>query len=335
MIWQLNFSLKNHHTFGLECIAKAYFETANLEELKQVVAETENLFILGEGSNILLPPIFEKKVVRYTNEKVQIVDQNEDFVWVEVGAGKNWHQWVLWTLENNLSGVENLALIPGTVGAAPIQNIGAYGVEVKQVIEQVQCLDLDSMKVELISNRDCQFGYRNSIFKTKWKGKKFITKVRFKLSKKIQNQLNYGQLSQKVIEIFGEKENYHPKEVAETVIQIREAKLPNPTKIGNAGSFFKNPEVSGQNYQNLLQICGDMPAYKTAFGYKIPAAWLIEKVGMKAVEYSGAATFHKQPLVMINKGKATYQSVISLKEKIQKLVEQKFGIDLEVEVNIY
>ena len=331
-----NYSLKNHNTFGVDAKAK-YFATFNSEEalvdlLKSEITQKEPLFILGGGSNILLTKNFDGLVLANEIRGIEIVSENENYNTIKVGAGEVWHDFVLWSIEKNLSGIENLALIPGLVGASPMQNIGAYGVELKDVVESVDFIEIDSGNKKTIENSACNFGYRDSIFKHELKGKVVITKVILRLSKAPINKTTYGAID-------GELKNLNleanPKNIAEAVINIRNRKLPNPAKLGNSGSFFKNPIIETNQFEELKIEFPEMVGYKVSESEtKIAAGWLIDNAGLKGYRKGDVGVHKNQALVLVNYGKATGLEIINLAKEIQEVVKKQYGIQIEPEVNI-
>lgn len=330
-----NASLKKYNTFGLDvkCDKLSFVRDENdFKNLLSLGFLKEKNIILGGGSNVLFTKDFNGWVALNQIKGREIIQTMGDYVWLELGSGEVWHEVVLWCLEQNLGGIENLSLIPGTVGAAPIQNIGAYGVEIKDVLDKVIFLD-EFGKKHFIKNSECKFGYRDSIFKNELKGKVFITHVILKLTLK-NHKLNYSYAS-----LRDELKNrgiLSPtiKDISDAVINIRKSKLPDPNEIGNAGSFFKNPTLNADEYTEFRNKFPDVPVYPSGEKTKIPAAWLIEKAGFKGMEWKGAAVHDKQPLVLINKHQATGNDILQLCRTIQKGVFEKFGILLEPEVNI-
>ena len=331
-----NYSLKNHNTFGIDVKAK-YFATFNSEEaltdlLKSEIIQKEPLFILGGGSNILLTKNFDGLVLANEIRGIEIVSENENYNTIKVGAGEVWHDFVLWSIEKNLSGIENLALIPGLVGASPMQNIGAYGVELKDVVESVDFIEIESGNKKTIENSACNFGYRDSIFKHELKGKVVITKVILRLSKAPINKTTYGAID-------GELKNLNleanPKNIAEAVINIRNRKLPNPAKLGNSGSFFKNPIIETNQFEELKIEFPEMVGYKVSESEtKIAAGWLIDNAGLKGYRKGDVGVHKNQALVLVNYGKATGLEIINLAKEIQEVVKKQYGIQIEPEVNI-
>lgn len=334
---QSNHSLKELNTFGIDVRAKNYVEAKSLTDLIQLCrANTANqLFFLGGGSNMLLTKDIESTVVKINLEGIEIIKEDEDYIWIEVQAGENWHKFVLWSVQNNYGGIENLSLIPGNVGTTPIQNIGAYGVELKDVMSSCRTLDISSQKEQIFTNEECKFGYRESIFKNEFKNQYIITAVTFKLSKRNhQLKTSYGVIQEEL-----NKEGIiHPtiQDISRVVINIRNTKLPNPKEIGNSGSFFKNPIITKTQFQIIQSSHQNIPFYQVDENhFKVPAGWLIEKAGFKGVRYGDAGVHEKQALVLVNYGKATGLEIVRLAETIQKNVFELFQINIEAEVNIF
>ncbi|MFK5890865.1 MAG: UDP-N-acetylmuramate dehydrogenase [Flavobacteriaceae bacterium] len=327
-----NISLKPYNTFGIDVLAKNFVKVNTIKELKEILNQYPDCFILGGGSNMLLTKNIDNCVVKLDLKGVSEKPLSDNDVLVTAQAGENWHDFVLWCLSKNYGGLENLSLIPGSVGACPIQNIGAYGVEVKDTITQVEALEIASQKIVIFSNDDCQFSYRNSIFKSVVKGKYIITSVTFKLTR--QNHTLHTQYGAIKSELEGIS-NPTIKDVSNAVIKIRFSKLPNPNEIGNSGSFFKNPIVNSPLFEDLLAKNSEMPFYKmNADNYKIPAGWLIEQCGFKGKHFGDAGVHNKQALVLVNYGDARGQDILNLSEMIKKSVKNTFKINLETEVNI-
>lgn len=324
-------SLKPYNTFGLEATARQMIILDSKEEVEQLSSIVPNgapLLILGGGSNILLTKNFDGTVVAPWFTGIEIIEDKEETVLVKVAAGEEWDYLVNWACERNLWGIENLSLIPGKVGACPIQNIGAYGVEVKDSIENVTFYNLDSKKFETINNNSCRFGYRNSIFKQELKNKIIVTSVEFRLSKVPKPILHYANLQETL------NESPTPMAIRNVVIGIRETKLPDPKVAGNAGSFFKNPVIREILFNKLKITYPDIPSYPGDNGtVKVPAGWLIEKAGWKGKSVGNAGVHAKQALVIINHGGATGSEIIGLAKEVQRSVLAQFGIELEMEVN--
>ncbi len=290
-----------------------------------------NILLLGGGSNVLFTQNFAGLVLLNQIRGIAITKDNDREVHLRVGAGEGWHAFVQYCVDHNYAGVENLSLIPGTVGAAPMQNIGAYGVEVKDVIETVEAISRSDGQLRIFSAAECQFGYRESIFKQRLKGKYFITAVNFRLSKQPDFNISYGDI-QKVLD---EKphESLSLRAVSEAVIKIRQSKLPDPAKIGNAGSFFKNPEITLDHFHKLKLNYPTMPGYPTGLGMKVPAGWLIEQAGWKGYREGSIGVHDRQALVLVNYGGGAGEDIKSLAFRIQKSVQDRYQILLSPEVN--
>ena len=335
---QENISLKPYNTFGVEVIARYFTEATNDEELLQAVEFSKQhhlpMLLLGGGSNILLTDNFEGIVIVIKLKGIREKAEDENTVLVSAAAGENWHQFVLYCLGKNYGGLENLSLIPGNVGTSPMQNIGAYGTEIKDTFVSCRVLNTDTMKFEIFDREKCRFGYRDSIFKHEAKNKYIITEVTFRLTRKDHKiSVDYGAIQEQL-----RKNNVeHPtiQQVSEAVIQIRESKLPDPKKIGNSGSFFKNPVIAIDQYELIKKLHPDLPGYSDGEKVKIPAGWLIEKSGWKGKQTGNVATHALQALVIINAtGKATGREIYDFSTMIINSVKENFGIELEREVNI-
>ena len=333
-----NIALKAFNTFGIELQARFFAEINALgdftELLEEKVYKAGKPLILGGGSNLLFTKNYDGLVIKNNLHGIEVVQQDENSVWVKVCAGENWHQFVLWCVQNNYGGLENLSLIPGCVGAAPMQNIGAYGVEIKDSCQKVFALDLENGKETVFTNADCSFGYRESVFKHALKNKFLITAVVFKLSKKPVFNTSYGAIEQELA-VMGVKD-LSIKAISDAVIRIRSSKLPDPNEKGNAGSFFKNPEVSKQKQDELKIKFEKLVSYELDNGnYKLAAGWLIEQCGLKGKRLGNAGVHDKQALVLVNHGGATGAEIYKLSQEVLDAVQQKFGVMLEREVNIY
>lgn len=338
MIIKEQVSLKGFNTFGIDAQAQYFAEVSSSADFlalrEESVYKTADHLVLGGGSNILFTKNYAGLVIKNNLKGIDIIKQDENSVWVKVRAGEVWHDLVMWCVKNNFGGLENLSLIPGCVGAAPMQNIGAYGVEIKDTCETVVGLDMETGKETDFSNTDCQFGYRESVFKHELKNKFFITGVVFKLSKKPSFNTSYGAIEQELA-AMGVKE-LSIKAISDAVIRIRSSKLPDPKEKGNAGSFFKNPEVSKEKHDQLKQQFEKLVAYPLDNGnFKLAAGWLIEQCGLKGRGVGHAAVHDKQALVLVNLGGATGGDVYQLSEEVWQSVKEKFGVTLEREVNIY
>ncbi|WP_417370406.1 UDP-N-acetylmuramate dehydrogenase [Gelidibacter japonicus] len=333
---QENISLKPYNTFGLDARAKYFVTVKSIQALKEAVSldNYPEKFILGGGSNMLLTKNLDCLVVHLALKGIEVIDEDDDNVLVKAYAGENWHQFVLWCLDQNYGGIENLSLIPGNVGTAPIQNIGAYGVELKDVFESCDALNISTKKIETFSKDACQFGYRESVFKQEKKHSHIIISTTLKLSKR-QHQLHteYGAITNE-LEAMGIT---YPtiQDISKAVISIRESKLPNPKEIGNSGSFFKNPVISNSQFEKLKINFPDIPSYVVSTKeVKIPAGWLIEKAGFKGKTFNNYGVHKKQALVLVNYGDAKGSDILKLATLIQKTIDRIFGISIETEVNI-
>ncbi len=331
-----DYPLDQLNTFGMSVKAPWFSVLRQKEDctaLASSAPESKSLLILGGGSNMLFTRQPDQWVIKNEIKGIELIREDATHVWLSVGAGEVWHEFVLYCISRQYCGIENLALIPGTVGAAPIQNIGAYGVEVKQLIDRVHFWDIENGSFAYLDNEDCRFGYRDSIFKQTLKGKYIITAVEWKLSKTPALNTSYGNIKEE-LEKMG-IENPGIKDVANAVIAIRSAKLPDPKVVGNAGSFFKNPEVDNEVYAAIKAHYGEAPGYKVgADKTKIPAAWLIEQCNWKGFRQGDAGVHPKQPLVLVNYGNASGSEIFGLSTKIIESVKEKFGITLEREVQI-
>ena len=332
-----NKSLKKHNTFSIDCKARYYVSVSSLTELKEVLKTSihPTKLILGGGSNMLLTRDVDALVIHINLKGIEIITADQNFVTLKVMAGENWHEFVQYCIENDFGGIENLSLIPGNVGTAPIQNIGAYGVELKDVFESCQTLSVEDLSEKVFSKPECEFGYRNSIFKNEAKGNYIITSVIFKLTKK-NHQINigYGAIQEKLKE--NNIENPSLKDISEAVIEIRQSKLPDPKQLGNSGSFFKNPVISFEAFHKFSLQNPEAPFYKLSESeYKIPAGWLIEKAGFKGKRFGDAGVHKNQALVLVNYGNASGQDIINLANKIQEKIKTIFGISIVPEVNIF
>lgn len=333
---QKNISLKHLNTFGVDVSCKLFCTVTSTKEIEKLLLSDEftknNVLILGGGSNLLFTKDFNGLIVKNAVKGFEILSETKDNKIIKVGAGENWHQFVMWSIENGLSGIENMALIPGNVGASPMQNIGAYGVEAKDVIDKVWAVEIENGKEIILSNKDCQFQYRNSIFKNDLKNKVIITHVSFNLSKTPKNNTEYGTITQEIKDLGV---TVSTESICKAVINIRERKLPNPEEIGNSGSFFKNPIISTSKFKDLQELHPEIIGYKISeTEIKVAAGWLIDKCGWKGHRKGDAGVHKNQALVLVNYGKATGEEIITLAKKIQKSVKDKFDIDIHPEVNI-
>ncbi|GIV36011.1 MAG: UDP-N-acetylenolpyruvoylglucosamine reductase [Cyclobacteriaceae bacterium] len=333
-----NVNLAPYNTFGVSEYAHWFTRINNPQQIKELVNHpvfaAKPHLILGGGSNILFTRSFEGLVIKVDIKGIEKIREDANHVWLKVGAGENWHSLVMHCVTASYGGIENLALIPGTAGAAPVQNIGAYGVELAEVLEEVQGFNLADGTQLNLSNNECRFGYRDSIFKQELKGKFFISSITLRLTVgRHQLRTSYGTLADTLIAMgVNQPTLYH---VSQAVIRIRTSKLPDPARTGNAGSFFKNPVISGKQYRELKEIHPKIPGFIVDNqGVKIPAAWLIEQCGWKGKRIGNAGVHEHQPLVLVNLGGASGQEILKLAEEVRHSVAEKFNIDLTPEVNI-
>jgi len=330
-------SLKEYNTFGLEAKARYFVEVTSVAEVKQIL-QNEQLkplprFILGGGSNILLTQDFEGLVIKNSIKGIEVTKENDHHVWLKVGSGEVWHNLVLHTLAKGWGGLENLSLIPGQVGAAPMQNIGAYGVELEATFDSLEAVDMGTGETQVFTKEECQFGYRESVFKTSLKGKYCIVSVTFRLNKKPLVNVSYGDIKR----VLDDMQIWEPtpQAVSQAIIQIRQSKLPDPKVLGNSGSFFKNPEIPREQFEKLQQQYPLIPNYPAPSGLvKVPAGWLIEQCGWKGKRVGNTGSHAQQALVLVNYGGATGKEVYQLALDIQASVKEKFGIDIVPEVNV-
>jgi len=332
-----NASLKNYNTFGIDVKAKTLISVETLEELKEVLKQnySEDILVLGGGSNMLLTRDLDATVLQIGLKGKEIMRETEDEVFIKVQGGENWHETVLWTLDNNWGGLENLSLIPGNTGTAPIQNIGAYGVELKDTFVSCEAIDMQTLEAREFDKDSCQFGYRSSVFKLAVKGKYIITSVSFRLTKKDHLlHTKYGSIQEALDEMGIEKAGI--KDVSNAVIKIRSEKLPDPKKLGNSGSFFKNPVIYAEELKKLQKNYPGIPYYQVSKNeFKIPAGWLIENAGLKGYREGDAGVHKNQALVLVNYGAATGKEILNLAKKVQAEIFEKFQIELQPEVNIF
>lgn len=331
---QKNISLKPFNTFGITCNTSEFCSISKIEDIKLLMPQLSQkpFLFLGGGSNVLFTKDFDGLVIQNQLKGIDTIYEDENIAEIAVKSGEIWHDLVLWTLEKGFFGLENLSLIPGSVGAAPMQNIGAYGEEIKNWCTKVIALNLKSGELESFTNEACEFGYRESIFKRKVKNQYFIYEVYFKLDKKRAVNCNYGDIK-KILEEKG-IDTPTPKDVSNAVIEIRSSKLPNPSELGNAGSFFKNPVISESLFNELYISYPEMPHYPDTNGVKIPAGWLIEQSGFKGKIVGNTGSHAKQALVIVNYGNATGEEIFNYSQTIIDFVKNKYGIELEREVNI-
>ena len=332
---QLNYPLKKYNTFSIDTYAKYFAAFASVEDLRLLITNyaSHNSLILGGGSNLLFTKNYDGLVLKNEIKGIHTVHEDEDHIYVKAGAGENWHRFELHCIKNNFSGVENLALIPGNIGASPMQNIGAYGVEIKNVFHSLEAFHLKEKRILNFTLNDCGFGYRESVFKKKYKDQFVILTVTYRLDKKPQYNISYGAIKEE-LEKMNMKE-LSIQAISQAVINIRSSKLPDPNVIGNAGSFFKNPEVSEDNFKILKTKFENIIGFSLENGnVKLTAAWLIEQCGWKGYRRGDAGCHEKQALVLVNYGNASGEEICDLSEEIKKSVKEKFDVDLEREVNI-
>jgi len=332
---QRNVNLAPFTTFAVEAKTAYFASFTTIEELKKLLSEVKDrkLLILGGGSNILFRNNFDGVTLHNKIQGISTVKEDENYIVLKVGAGEVWHDFVLYTLSKGWGGVENLSLIPGSVGASPMQNIGAYGVEIKDVFESLEAVEISSGELRTFSHEECQFGYRESVFKKSLKDKYVITSVSYRLSKHPVLNTSYGAIENE-LKSMG---ILHPtiQDVSKAVIAIRQSKLPDPKEIGNAGSFFKNPIISLSHFEKLKKEYPEIPSYKVSeVEVKVPAGWLIDKAGWKGKTIQNYGVHKKQALVLVNYGKASGEDIYELSEKIIKDIQLRYGILLEREVNI-
>ena len=330
-----NISLKGFNTFGIDVAARYYAQVKDPEQALELISsyKEKNLLILGGGSNVLFTKNFDGLLLHNTIPGKEIIEENDEWVRIKFGAGENWHKSVLYCIENKLAGIENLSLIPGNCGAAPMQNIGAYGVEIKEVFHELEALHLPTGEFHTFSNEDCNFGYRESVFKNIYKNKYLILNITLQLQKKAKFNISYGAIESELESM--KVETLSIKAISDAVINIRSRKLPNPAEIGNAGSFFKNPVISKDL---LLKI---QSTYPNVVNYpvngdkvKLAAAWLIDQAGWKGKRFDNYGVHKNQALVLVNYGNANGNDIYSLSEEILDSVNKKFQVKLEREVNI-
>ncbi|MBR7028193.1 MAG: UDP-N-acetylmuramate dehydrogenase [Bacteroidaceae bacterium] len=337
-MWTENFSLLPYNTFGIQAHCKRFVDYQSVDELREALKQIHHSFpndpilCVGEGSNLLFTKDFEGTVIHSSMTDYEILPYNDQHALIKAEAGLNWDKFVAICLENKLYGLENLSYIPGTVGASAIQNIGAYGVEAEQYIHRVYAIEIATGELRTFSHDELNYGYRQSIFKQAWKGQFIITHVAYKLSLQFNPQIQYGSLS-KVIAESDMSEPLTAQSLRELITKIRRAKLPEPTDLGSAGSFFMNPVVTSEKFQSLQQAYPNIPHYIVVDGVKVPAGWLIEQCGWKGHRQGAAGVYDKQALVLVNHGGATGADIVALSEAICRSVDDKFGIQIKPEVN--
>lgn len=327
-----NYSLLNHNTFGIDAVTDEYIDFSTEAELVEYLSKgfSGNSFVIGGGSNLLFVDNFSGTIFHSSIKDIKVVEEGENSILLRVGSGVNWDDLVAYTVEKGWYGLENLSLIPGEVGASAVQNVGAYGVEAGDLIELVETISIKDASKRIFSKAECNFAYRHSIFKTEEKGKNIVTYVTYRLSKSAQFKLEYGNLKDKINELGGTT----LQNVRRAVCEIREAKLPDPEKIGSAGSFFMNPVVNAMKAADLKMEYPLMPQYPLSCGdVKLSAGWLIEQCGWKSKPHEHVGVYEHQALVVINRGSATGKDVIAFAAAVVASVKEKFGVELSMEVN--
>ena len=338
MIKKENISLQPYNTFGIDVSADRLFTIETVDELREVLRDEslkhEAKLILGGGSNILFTQSVKGVVLLNRLKGIEIIKEDEADVYVQVGAGEVWHQFVMWAVDKGFGGIENLSLIPGSVGAGPMQNIGAYGVELKDSFYELEAMNLSTLEIQKFSAADCKFGYRESVFKNELKNQFFITSVSFRLTKHPLLNTSYGAIATELAARGVVSPSV--KDVSNAVISIRQSKLPDPKILGNSGSFFKNPEIAKEHFEKLQQQHPNVVAYPTSSGnMKVAAGWMIEQCGWKGKVVGHTGSHKDQALVLVNYGGATGSEVYQLALDIKKSVFEKFGVEINPEVNIY
>jgi len=332
-----NVSLKPYNTFGLDVQAKLMARVDSISNLQEILADSslrnEERFILGGGSNVLLTKDIDALVIKNEISGIELIEETEDSFFVKSGAGIVWHDLVMHCIANGYAGIENLSLIPGNVGATPMQNIGAYGVELKDVFHSLESVELATGSIHTFNASECEFGYRESVFKRKLKGEHVISSVTFRLNKHANLNTSYGAIDQELERLGISSPTI--KDVSKAVIGIRQSKLPDPKKLGNSGSFFKNPVITTSNYEELKKKHTNIPGYPAGENTKLAAGWLIEQCGWKGKVVGNTGSHAKQALVLVNYGNATGVEIFNLSAQIMESVYDAFGVRLEREVNVY
>ncbi|MFT6747089.1 MAG: UDP-N-acetylmuramate dehydrogenase [Glaciecola sp.] len=335
---QTDYNLKANNTFGIEVFAKKYTEIKDEDDFKSLINDgvlvNDTRLILGGGSNLLFTKNFDGIVIKNNIKGIEVLGENDDHVFVQAGAGETWHEFVLYCINQGWHGIENLSLIPGNVGASPMQNIGAYGVEIKDVFHELEAVHIASGETHYFDKNACEFGYRESVFKKEMKNQYLISSVSFKLSKKPSFSVEYGAIKQELEQM--NVSELTAKNISNAVINIRSSKLPDPKKLGNAGSFFKNPVIDTDLYEQVKKEHENLVAYPAGEGkMKLAAGWLIDQAGWKGKVVGNCGVHDLQALVLVNHGGATGEEIYDLSSEVLQSVKEKFGVDLEREVNIY
>lgn len=337
MFIQENISLKIYNTFGIDVSARHFIRVDSIDDLKFALNwAKENqleILLLNGGSNMLLTKNWDGLAIKINLKGMQILKEDEDFVWVETQAGENWNDFVQWAISQDYGGIENLSLIPGNCGTSPMQNIGAYGMEIKDRLTQVEALEIATGELKTFTKEECAFGYRESVFKNKLKNQFVLVSVQFKLTKHSHElKMDYGDIQQELKDLGLEPSI---QSISQAIIRIRESKLPDTNELGNAGSFFKNPLISNEHFEKLKAEYPDIKGFPVNDETKVPAGWLIEKAGWKGKRFGDAGVHAKQALVLVNYGNATGKEIYDLSQQVIDDIQAKFGIELEREVNIY
>ena len=337
-IIKTNHPLQALNTFGINCKAKLYTQVRNEDGVRRLIDDgyfrKEESLILGGGSNLLFTQDFNGFVVKNAIKGIEVIAETDDFVYVQAGAGENWHEFVRYCIGQGWNGIENLSLIPGNVGASPMQNIGAYGVEIKDVFHELEAIHITTGEIHYFDQGQCEFGYRESIFKKDLKGQYLISRVTFRLSKQFSENVSYGAIQQELDQM--KLSAVTADAVSRAVMNIRSSKLPDPKVLGNAGSFFKNPVVTAATVESIQKDYPEVVKYELADGnYKLAAGWLIEHAGWKGKKVGACGVHDKQALVLVNHGGAKGAEIFELSEQVLQSVKTKFGVQLEREVNIY
>ena len=332
-----NFSLKKNNTFGIDVSCTRFASLNSEKEASDFVLnqmdKTLPYLLIGEGSNLLFTKDFEGTIIQMQNKGFELIDENNKYVWIKVAAGENWDDFIAWSVERKYAGAENLSKIPGTVGAAPIQNIGAYGVELAEIFNALEAIEIETGKLRRFYLKELKFGYRDSIFKQKLKDKFIITAVILKLNKFPFFKIDYGNIKAELETMT--YENLNIAVIRQAVINIRSSKLPETSDLGNAGSFFKNPIIDAAKHSSLKESFPDLVSYALKDGnYKLAAGWLIDRAGLKGYTEGNVAVHKNQALIIVNLGGASGQEILRFSEKIQSKVENLFGVKLEREVNV-
>ena len=332
MTFQENFSLLKFNTFGIDANCKYFFEYHNIGELKEAINKTKQLQVemyhIGGGSNLLFTKDFDGAILHAATKDIKVVEETDEYAYVEADAGVVWDTFVDWTITHGYYGLENLSLIPGEVGASAVQNIGAYGIEACQYIAQVNTLEIATGKAKVFDVKECDYGYRHSIFKSALSGQYIITSVVYKLSKKFTPHLEYGALKSLLTQHKLSEQEVTARQLRDLIINVRNEKLPNPKEIGSAGSFFMNPVVTQETYERLAESYPNIPHYPVPGGIKLSAGWMIDQAGWKGKRIGSAGVYEKQALVLVNHGGADGAEIVALAKKIQEDIYQQFGVKI-------